>query len=98
LWILTPILTIVIFGAILAYYVRHITKKIKPYVKNDSLSVFLGMIILAIPIILLLYFYIPPICKHSRFLFRLPATGRHWQFHHAHGSIMMLCQKSRPSE
>ncbi|BDZ70623.1 AI-2E family transporter [Methanobacterium petrolearium] len=56
LWILTPILTIVIFGAILAYYVRHITKKIKPYVKNDSLSVFLGMIILAIPLILLLYF------------------------------------------
>ncbi|OPX59497.1 MAG: putative inner membrane protein [Methanobacterium sp. PtaB.Bin024] len=56
LWILTPILTIVIFGAILAYYVRHITKKIKPYVKNDSLSVLLGMIILAIPIILLLYF------------------------------------------
>lgn len=54
--ILIPILSIVIFGAILAYYVRYISKKIRPYVKYDTLSVFLGMIILAIPVILLLYF------------------------------------------
>ena len=56
LGILIPIIAIVIFGAILAYYVRYIAQKIKPYVKYDTLSVFLGMIILAIPIILLLYF------------------------------------------
>lgn len=54
--ILIPILTMVIFGAILAYYVRYIPKKIRPYVKYDTLSVFLGMIIFALPIILLLYF------------------------------------------
>ncbi len=54
--ILIPILSIVIFGAILAYYVRYISRKIRPYVKYDTLSVFLGMIILAIPIVLLLYF------------------------------------------
>ena len=56
LGILLPILTIVIFGAILAYYIRFIAKKIKPYVKNDTLSVFVGMILFAIPIVLLLYF------------------------------------------
>lgn len=54
--ILIPILSMVIFGAILAYYVRYIAKKIRPYVKYDTLSVFLGMILLAIPVILLLYF------------------------------------------
>jgi len=56
LGILIPIISMVIFGAILAYYVRYISKKIKPYVKYNTLSVFLGMIILAIPVILLLYF------------------------------------------
>ena len=56
LGILLPIITIVVFGAILAYYVRFIAQKIRPYVKYDTLSVFLGMILFAIPIILLLYF------------------------------------------
>jgi predicted PurR-regulated permease PerM len=56
LGILIPILTMVLFGAILAYYVRFIAKKIRPYVKYDTLSVFLGMILFALPIILLLYF------------------------------------------
>lgn len=54
--ILTPILSMVIFGAILAYYVRYICRKIRPKVKYDTLAVLLGMIIFAIPIILLLYF------------------------------------------
>jgi len=56
LGILVPILSIIIFGAILAYYIRYIARKIKPYVKHDTLSVILGMIILAVPVILLLYF------------------------------------------
>ncbi|MFY9639116.1 MAG: AI-2E family transporter [Methanobacterium sp.] len=56
LGILLPILTIVIFGAILAYYIRFIAKKVKPYIKNDTLSVFVGMILFSIPIVLLLYF------------------------------------------
>ncbi|WP_414468485.1 AI-2E family transporter [Methanobacterium sp. ACI-7] len=54
--ILIPILSIVIFGTILGYYVRWISKKIRPYVKYDTLAVFLGIIILSIPVILLLYF------------------------------------------
>ncbi|MGZ7069025.1 MAG: AI-2E family transporter, partial [Methanobacterium sp.] len=35
---------------------RFVAKKIRPHVKYDTLAVFLGIIILAIPIILLLYF------------------------------------------
>lgn len=54
--VLIPILSTVIFGAILAYYVRYISKYIKPYVKYKSLAVFIGMLIIAIPIFLLLYF------------------------------------------
>ena len=54
--ILIPILSMVIFGAIIAYYVRFIARKIRPRVKYDTLAIFLGMMILAIPIFLLLYF------------------------------------------
>jgi len=56
LGILIPIVTMVILGAILAYYVRYISQIISPYIKNHTLSVMLGMIIMAIPIILLFYF------------------------------------------
>lgn len=55
LGILIPILSMVIFGAILAYYIRFIAKKISPYTKNKTLSVFLGIVLFIIPIILLLY-------------------------------------------
>lgn len=54
--ILIPIISTVIFAAILAYYVRFICKYIQPYVKYKSVSVLLGIVILAIPILLLLYF------------------------------------------
>lgn len=56
LGILIPILSMVIFGAILAYYIRFIAKKFDPYVKYNTLAVFLGIILFVIPIILLLYF------------------------------------------
>jgi len=69
LGVLTPIITMVIFGAILAYYVRFIARKIKPYVKYDTLAVFLGMILLAIPIVLLLYFTIIQLLSISGVLF-----------------------------
>lgn len=83
LGVLTPIVTMVIFGAILAYYVRFIARKIKPYVKYDTLAVFLGMIILAIPIVLLLYFTIIQLLSISGALFgSLQAT--------AHNSTMNL--------
>ncbi len=54
--ILTPVLSTVIFGAILAYYVRFISEKIRPYAKYESLSISLGIIILTIPLLVLFYF------------------------------------------
>lgn len=54
--ILMPILSIVIFAAFLAYYIRPIAFKIRPYVKYDTLAVILGMILFAIPLAILLYF------------------------------------------
>jgi len=56
LGILIPILTMVLFGAILAYYIRFISKKINYYIKNNTVSVLLGIILFSIPIVLLLYF------------------------------------------
>jgi predicted PurR-regulated permease PerM len=56
LGILLPILTMVVFGAILAYYIRYIAQKVRPYIKNDTLSVFVAIILFTIPIALLLYF------------------------------------------
>jgi len=66
--VLSPIITMVIFGAILAYYVRFISQKIKPYVKYDTLAIFLGMILLTIPIAILLYFTITQILGISSLL------------------------------
>lgn len=56
LGILLPILSTIIFAAFLAYYIRPIVSKIRPYVKYDTLAVMLGMIIFAVPIVILLYF------------------------------------------
>lgn len=76
LGVLTPIITMVAFGAILAYYVRFIAKKIKPYVKYNTLAIMMGMILLAIPIALLLYFTITQILGISVSLFgSLQATA-----------------------
>ena len=68
LLVLSPIVTMVIFGAILAYYVRFISHKIKPRVKYDTLAIVLGMILLTIPIALLLYFTITQILGISSLL------------------------------
>ncbi len=56
LGILFPILSLVLLGAMIAYIVRPLAQKIKPYVKYETLAIFLAMIILATPIVLLIYF------------------------------------------
>jgi predicted PurR-regulated permease PerM len=54
--ILMPIITLIILGAMIAYLVRPLALKIKPYVKYETLAIFLAMGILAAPLILILYF------------------------------------------
>lgn len=54
--ILIPILSLILLGAMIAYLVRPLALKIKPYVKFETLAIFLAMILLATPIVLLIYF------------------------------------------
>lgn len=48
-----PVLNMVILGAILAYGVRPIARKIQSKLKHQSISIFIAMIIIIIPLILL---------------------------------------------
>lgn len=54
--ILIPILSLILLGAMIAYLVRPLALKIKPYVKFETLAIFLAMILLAAPIVILIYF------------------------------------------
>lgn len=54
--ILMPIITLIILGAMIAFIVRPLALKIKHYVKYETLAIFLSMGILALPLILILYF------------------------------------------
>ncbi|MEN6329693.1 MAG: AI-2E family transporter [Methanobacterium sp.] len=56
--ILIPILSLILLGAMIAYLVRPIALKIKPYVKFETLAIFLAMILLAAPLVILIYFTI----------------------------------------
>lgn len=56
LGILYPILSLIILGAMIAYIVRPLALKIKPFVKFETLAIFLAMGLLAAPLILILYF------------------------------------------
>ncbi|MFY9637748.1 MAG: AI-2E family transporter [Methanobacterium sp.] len=53
--ILFPILSLVILGAMIAYIVRPLAMKIKPFVKYETLAIFLAMAIIITPIIILLF-------------------------------------------
>lgn len=54
LLIMFPILDMIILGAVLAYGVRPLSKKLKSKVKYSSISILLAIIIILIPILLLL--------------------------------------------
>ncbi len=54
--ILFQILSLILLGAMIAYLVRPLAQRIKHYVKFETLAIFLAMILLATPIIILIYF------------------------------------------
>jgi predicted PurR-regulated permease PerM len=58
LGILSQILSLIIFGAMIAYIVRPVAQKLHPFVRYETLAIFLAMIILAVPLVLLAYFTI----------------------------------------
>jgi predicted PurR-regulated permease PerM len=60
----------------IAYLVRPIALKIKPYVKFETLAIFLAMILLATPIVILIYFTVGQILLlASDIVGALPSPG-----------------------
>ena len=53
-----PVLNMVILGAILAYAIRPVARKIQSKLKYSSVSILLAMIVVLIPLILLLYYIV----------------------------------------
>lgn len=56
--VMMPVLNMVIIGAIFAYGIRPISRRIDPYVKYKSLSISIAMIIVIIPLIAIIAFSI----------------------------------------
>lgn len=59
--ILSPIISLIIFGAMISYLVRPLALKIKPFVKFETLAIFIAMAILAAPVIFVIYFTVDQI-------------------------------------
>ena len=56
--LLTPMLSMVILGAIFAYAIRPLSNRMEPYLKFRSVAIFVGMIIVIIPLIIILLIFI----------------------------------------
>jgi predicted PurR-regulated permease PerM len=75
LGVLFPILSLVLLGAMIAYIVRPIALKIKPFVKYESLAILLAMTLLSIPIIIIIYFTASQIILiTTEFIGSIPST------------------------
>src|ERR1035441_10624117 len=57
-FVLTPMFSMIILGAIFAYAIRPISSRMEPYLKFKSVTIFLGMIIVIIPLIAILILFI----------------------------------------
>lgn len=56
--LLTPMLSMVILGAIFAYAIRPLSRRLEPYTKFQSIAIFIGMIIVIFPLIVILLIFI----------------------------------------
>lgn len=54
LLVLTPLASMILLGAIFAYLIRPISRRLEPTVKYKSVAVFVGMVLIIIPMIALL--------------------------------------------
>jgi predicted PurR-regulated permease PerM len=57
-FILTPMLSMIILGAIFAYAIRPISRWMEPYLKFRSITIFVVMIIVIIPLVAILFLFI----------------------------------------
>ncbi len=56
--VLTPMLSMIVLAAVFAYAVRPIAKKLLPYLKFQSLAIFVAMVVVILPLIIILFFCI----------------------------------------
>jgi len=63
--VLTPMLSMIILGALFAYGIRPIALRIEHYVKFRSVAIFVAMIIVILPLILILVFSINSIAQSA---------------------------------
>ncbi|WP_048191697.1 AI-2E family transporter [Methanobacterium sp. SMA-27] len=56
--VLTPMLSMIILGAIFAYAIRPLSNRMEPYLKYKSIAIFVGMIIVIIPLIAIIILFI----------------------------------------
>lgn len=53
-WVLTPMISMIILGAIFAYAIRPISAKLLPYLKFETITIILSMALLFLPIFIIL--------------------------------------------
>lgn len=56
--VLTPMLSMIILGAIFAYAIRPLSRRMEPYLKFRSVAIIVGMIIVILPLIAILILFI----------------------------------------
>ena len=56
--VLTPMLSMIMLGGIFAYAIRPLSSRMEPYLKFRSIAIFIGMIIVIIPLIAILIIFI----------------------------------------
>ena len=57
-FVLTPVFSAIILGAVFAYGIRPISKRMLPYLKFETISIILSMVIVILPLIVLIIFII----------------------------------------
>ncbi|MDO8869183.1 MAG: AI-2E family transporter [Methanobacteriaceae archaeon] len=60
-FVLSPLISMIILGAIFAYAIRPISGRMNPYLKFESVSIFLAMMLVITPLILIIAFSISTI-------------------------------------
>ena len=61
LFVLSPLLSMIMLGAIFAYAIRPLSQRMNPYLRYESVSIFVAMILVILPLIAVIIFSITTI-------------------------------------
>jgi predicted PurR-regulated permease PerM len=56
-WIAWPFLNVIVYAIFLYYITRPIKRRLKPYIKNESLLVLVCLVLLVLPLVLIMGYY-----------------------------------------